>query len=176
MNQFPIILSYADIAAKGPKQSPEEAVPAPLPSVIPTSGDTHNLIDVDSPAVRTVPNDFLERDVQTSTQAARLAREAEAQEAAAAGSASAAAKKNKAPAAATARDHARSGGDGPSYGSVILGSGGLVLANVVLVLSVSAAAQYFGVQGARWAPTWKNAGLGVGVAAVLAVGESMLAQ
>ncbi|RGP78215.1 d-serine dehydratase [Fusarium longipes] len=74
-------VSYADIAAKGPKQSPEDAA-APQPPQIITdeSASTASLVDVDMPSVHTVPNDFLEQEIQTETQAARVEREEEAKE------------------------------------------------------------------------------------------------
>ncbi|PHH56113.1 hypothetical protein CFIMG_003466RAa [Ceratocystis fimbriata CBS 114723] len=166
-------LSYADAAAKGPKQSPKEAAAAPVPTVVSRTDDTHALIDVDSPAVRTVPNDFLERDVQTSTQAARLEREAAAAEARkVAEKKAAAAKERRSAAAASAASRA----GGRAAADATLGTGALVLANLALVLGVGAAAHYFGADHGRWAPSWRNAGLGVGVAAALGLGESVLVQ
>lgn len=47
----------------------------------PSSASAASLIDVDTPAVRTVPSDFAEQDVQTDTQAARRDREEEEEEA-----------------------------------------------------------------------------------------------
>ncbi|QPC76933.1 hypothetical protein HYE68_007685 [Fusarium pseudograminearum] len=74
-------VSYADIAAKGPKQSPEDAA-APQPPQIMTdeSASTASLVDVDMPSVHTVPNDFLEQEIQTETQAARIELEEEAKQ------------------------------------------------------------------------------------------------
>merc|ERR1712000_420668 len=66
------IMSYADIAAKGPKQSPEEA-----PALEPSESESASLIDVDSPHVSSVKSDFQEQEVKTETQAERLEREAE---------------------------------------------------------------------------------------------------
>ncbi|KAJ5443425.1 uncharacterized protein N7458_007297 [Penicillium daleae] len=60
-------MSYADAAAKGPKQSPEED----------ESESTASLIDVDSPHVQAVDPDFLNQEVKTTTQAERLEREAQ---------------------------------------------------------------------------------------------------
>ncbi|KAJ5403126.1 uncharacterized protein N7487_009022 [Penicillium crustosum] len=90
-------MSYADAAAKGPKQSPEDvSIQVPIikyplrttniySSRAPPVGgiyrdeseSTASLIDVDSPHVQTVESDFLEQDVQTTTQAERIEREAE---------------------------------------------------------------------------------------------------
>ncbi|VTT65177.1 unnamed protein product [Fusarium fujikuroi] len=75
------IMSYADVAASGPKQSPEEAAAPQPPQVITDeSASTASLVDVDMPSVHTVPNDFLEQDIKTETQAARVEREEEARE------------------------------------------------------------------------------------------------
>ncbi|VUC35492.1 unnamed protein product, partial [Clonostachys rosea] len=66
-------MSYADVAASGPKQSPEEAAAPQPPQVITDeTASTASLIDVDLPSVHTVPADFLEQEIQTETQAARL--------------------------------------------------------------------------------------------------------
>jgi cation transport ATPase len=70
-------MSYAQVAAKGPKQSPEEARAHPLPEIEHSDASTESLIDVDSVHVNTVPPDFESQPVQTDTQAERLEREAE---------------------------------------------------------------------------------------------------
>ncbi|KIW45125.1 uncharacterized protein PV06_03538 [Exophiala oligosperma] len=77
-------MSYADIASKGPKQSPEEAYVLfpphrahPVPSLAPSESESANLIDVDSPHVSSVKSDFQEQAVKTETQAERLEHEAE---------------------------------------------------------------------------------------------------
>ncbi|KAF5613389.1 D-serine dehydratase [Fusarium tjaetaba] len=75
------IMSYADVAASGPKQSPEEAAAPQPPQVITDeSASTASLVDVDMPSVHTVPNDFLEQEIKTETQAARIEREEEARQ------------------------------------------------------------------------------------------------
>ncbi|KAF4499363.1 D-serine dehydratase [Fusarium agapanthi] len=75
------IMSYADVAASGPKQSPEEAAAPQPPQVITDeSASTASLVDVDMPSVHTVPNDFMEQEIKTETQAARIEREEEARE------------------------------------------------------------------------------------------------
>ncbi|KAF4961679.1 hypothetical protein FGADI_42 [Fusarium gaditjirri] len=75
------IMSYADVAASGPKQSPEEAAAPQPPQVITDeSASTASLVDVDMPSVHTVPNDFLEQEIKTETQAARIELEEEARE------------------------------------------------------------------------------------------------
>jgi hypothetical protein len=75
-------MSYADVAAKGPKQTPEEAAAPAPPQIIPNeSASTASLVDVDMPSVHTVSSDFLDQEVQTDTQAERRDREAAAAEA-----------------------------------------------------------------------------------------------
>merc|ERR1712000_745476 len=71
------IMSYADIAAKGPKQSPEEARAHPVPALEPSESESASLIDVDSPHVSSVKSDFQEQEVKTETQAERMEHEAE---------------------------------------------------------------------------------------------------
>ncbi|OJJ55116.1 hypothetical protein ASPSYDRAFT_159300 [Aspergillus sydowii CBS 593.65] len=75
-------MSYAEAAARGPKQSPEEVCHttrrrAPeINRVYKDEGEsTASLIDVDSPHVQSVDSDFLQQNVQTSTQAERIERE-----------------------------------------------------------------------------------------------------
>ncbi|KAJ9489012.1 hypothetical protein VN97_g4298 [Penicillium thymicola] len=81
-------MSYADAAAKGPKQSPEDvSIQVPMSKLYrapPVGGVYHDesestasLIDVDSPHVQTVDSGFLKQDVQTTTQAERVEREVE---------------------------------------------------------------------------------------------------
>ncbi|KAG6028622.1 hypothetical protein E4U40_000914 [Claviceps sp. LM458 group G5] len=66
-------MSYADVAASGPKQTPEEAAaPQPVELVNNESVATASLTDIDMPSVHTVPSDFSEQSIQTETQANRL--------------------------------------------------------------------------------------------------------
>jgi len=71
-------MSYAEAAAKGPKQSPEEAR-APIPPVVEKreSESTASLVDVDSPHVVSVHSNFEDQSVKTTTQADRIEREFE---------------------------------------------------------------------------------------------------
>ncbi|RHZ58135.1 uncharacterized protein CDV56_105184 [Aspergillus thermomutatus] len=77
-------MSYAEAAAKGPKQTPEEAlIRAPNPPrtyLSETAESTASLVDVDSPHVVSVDSDFLSQEVKTTTQADRLEREAQEKE------------------------------------------------------------------------------------------------
>lgn len=70
-------MSYADVAASGPSQSPEEARAPPVPHLKADDSQASSLIDVDSPHVQSVKSDFEEQAVKTETQAERIAREAE---------------------------------------------------------------------------------------------------
>ncbi|PTU17866.1 hypothetical protein P175DRAFT_0504619 [Aspergillus ochraceoroseus IBT 24754] len=76
-------MSYAEAAAKGPKQSPDEARAPQVDRVYKDESEsTASLIDVDSPHVTAVDSNFREQEVKTTTQAERIEREeAEAQKA-----------------------------------------------------------------------------------------------
>ncbi|KXJ89129.1 hypothetical protein Micbo1qcDRAFT_14448 [Microdochium bolleyi] len=76
-------MSYAEIAASGPKQTPEEAAAPQPPQIIPneSASSTASLIDVDTPSVHTVPSDFEDQPVKTETQKARIEIEEAAQRA-----------------------------------------------------------------------------------------------
>ncbi|PSN71234.1 hypothetical protein BS50DRAFT_570630 [Corynespora cassiicola Philippines] len=89
-------MSYAEAAAKGPKQSPDEAR-APAPPVVEKTDDSvHSLVDVDSPHISSVPSDFESQSVKTDTQAERIEIEQQRKEAADALAAKEAAAKSKA--------------------------------------------------------------------------------
>ncbi|XP_014554370.1 hypothetical protein COCVIDRAFT_105123 [Bipolaris victoriae FI3] len=72
-------MSYAEMAAKGPKQSPEETFRAPAPPQIEHTPDdsVHSLVDVDSPHISSVPSDYESQSIKTDTQAERIQREEE---------------------------------------------------------------------------------------------------
>ncbi|EPS27209.1 hypothetical protein PDE_02152 [Penicillium oxalicum 114-2] len=128
-------MSYADAAAKGPKQDPEDVsflIRAPPVGGIykDESESTVSLIDVDSPHVQSVDADFLNQEVKTTTQADRLEREAEEKKAQEAREASA--KKAKASKAAKAKAQGLSdNSDNPVY-----------ITNAVLATLVSAGLGY----------------------------------
>ncbi|KAI4649225.1 hypothetical protein J4E93_003539 [Alternaria ventricosa] len=77
-------MSYAEMAAKGPKQSPEEVRQARAPTqpeIEHASDDSvHSLVDVDSPHISSVPSDYESQSVKTDTQAERMEREEEIKE------------------------------------------------------------------------------------------------
>jgi len=65
------------MAAKGPKQSPEEARAHPVPELQHSESETASLVDVDSPHISSVASDFKEQAVKTDTQAERIEHETE---------------------------------------------------------------------------------------------------
>ncbi|KAI0427701.1 hypothetical protein F5Y09DRAFT_315445 [Xylaria sp. FL1042] len=164
-------MSYADVAASGPKQSPEEAAAPQPPQIIPSeTASTSSLIDVDTPSVRTVPSDFLEQDVQTETQEKRKEREDAAVKARAEADL---AKKKKA-----AANKARKADNFLTkfFGDLSDGaSTALVATNLAAVVGISA---YLGYKALglyeRGRLTWKNIGVGAGVALGVGLFEAAL--
>lgn len=163
-------MSYADVAASGPKQTPAEAAAPQPPQIVPseTAGSTASLIDVDSPSVRTVPSDFLEQDVQTGTQEKRKERESNAASASAAAHARAQAEADLAKKKTTGRGKARKADARLTSFFADLGEGtstAVVAANLAAVVGVSA---YLGYKALalyeRGNLSWKNIGVGAGVA------------
>ena len=177
-------MSYADAAASGPKQSPEDASAPQLPEVINTeTASISSLVDVDAPSVHTVPSDFLERDVQTETQAARREREKEEEEASKRAKAQAKAREAK-QAAADKAEKARQKGrkaDGwiiSQFARASDGSlGALALVNVAGVVGLSA---FLGYKGwglyDRGRLSWEKVGLGVGILAGVGAVETILGR
>ncbi|KAI0965774.1 hypothetical protein F4678DRAFT_314884 [Xylaria arbuscula] len=165
-------MSYADVAASGPKQTPEEAAAPQPPQIIPSeTASTSSLIDVDTPSVRTVPSDFLEQDVQTETQEKRKERE---QDAAAVRRAEAELAKKKKAAASKARkaDNILTKWFGELSDNA---STALVATNLAAVVGISA---YLGYKGLglyeRGRLTWKSVGVGAAVALGVGLFEATL--
>jgi len=71
-------MSYAEVAAKGPKQTPQEAR-APVPPIVEKmeSDGTASLTDLGSPHVVSVHSSFEDQSVKTTTQAQRIQMEHE---------------------------------------------------------------------------------------------------
>ncbi|KAI1340221.1 hypothetical protein F5Y15DRAFT_415109 [Xylariaceae sp. FL0016] len=153
-----LIVSYADAAASGPKQTPEEArAPAPPQVVSTESASTSSLIDVDTPSVRTVPSDFLEQDVQTDTQAARE----EMEDSAARARAEADLKKKKASNKARKADSFLT----QYFGDMNDGAASAIaVSNLAAIIGLSS---YMGYKAwglyERGQFSWKHAGIGAGV-------------
>ncbi|KAG9199144.1 hypothetical protein G6514_008973 [Epicoccum nigrum] len=175
-------MSYADVAASGPKQSAEEvstcayededdAVFAnmrtgqcsrapPVAEIQPSEESVSSLVDVDSPHVSSVPSDYESQSVKTDTQAARQEREEEIKEAAKEIRDSAAAKKDK------AKDKVRKNADNP-----------VVLSNAV-GLAVVAAALSFGAyrKHSRGELTGKVVAAWAGVVGLFGLGDYYVSQ
>ncbi|KAK4183497.1 hypothetical protein QBC35DRAFT_418827 [Podospora australis] len=175
-------MSYAEVASKGPKQTPEEAA-APQPPQIVTdeSVSSSSIIDVDGPGVRTVPADFMEQDIKTETQADRI--EFEKREKAAKKKAEDLAAKAKAEADLAKKKgkaKARKADDWLTKSFADLGEGGrgaVAAANFVAVVGLSGWLGFkaWGLYD-RGRLSWKDIGLGVGILSAVGVMESVLAN
>ncbi|KAL2682877.1 hypothetical protein Neosp_007335 [[Neocosmospora] mangrovei] len=162
-----VIMSYADVAASGPKQSPQDAAAPQPPEIISTeSASTASLIDVDLPSVHTVNSEFLDQPVKTETQAARIEREEEAREE----------KRKRDAAAAKARKT-----DNwliQQFSRLSDGSAtSLVIANFATVVGLSA---YLGYKGwglyEKGKLDWKAVGIGAGILASVSAAEGVLGR
>ncbi|KAI0532279.1 hypothetical protein GGR58DRAFT_490821 [Xylaria digitata] len=166
-------MSYADVAASGPKQSPAEAAAPQPPQIVPSeTASTSFLIDVDTPSVRTVPSDFLEQDIQTETQERRKEREEDAAAAHARAEVELAKKKNR------AANKARKANNFLTkfFGELSDGaSTALIATNLATVVGIGA---YLGYKALglyeRGRLTWKNVGVGAGVALGVGLFEAAL--
>ncbi|RSL96919.1 hypothetical protein CEP52_011190 [Fusarium oligoseptatum] len=162
-----VIMSYADVAASGPKQSPQDAAAPQPPEIISTeSASTASLIDVDLPSVHTVNSEFLDQPVKTETQAARIEREEEARE-----------EKSKRDAAA-AKARQTDNWLIQQFSRLSDGSAtGLVTANFATVVGLSA---YLGYKGwglyEKGRLDWKAVGIGAGILASVSAAEGVLGR
>jgi hypothetical protein len=159
-------MSYADIAASGPKQTPAEAAAPQPPEIIPNeSASTASLIDVDLPSVHTVPSDFADQEIQTETQASRIDREAAAAREKAERARQAAQRKARAGDNWLTSQFARLSDDGASA---------LVVANLAAVVGLSS---YLGYKAwglyERGRLSWQNIGVGVGIVAGVGLVEAV---
>lgn len=164
--------SYADIAAKGPKQTPEEAA-APQPPQVEssTTASTSSLVDVDTPSVRTVPSDFGDQEVQTTTQADRIEREEEAAAAEAEAKRKARSARERAAARARSADNwlvAKIASLGDSAATALFAG------NLAVVMGLGAVMGYkaWGLYERR-ALGWKGVGLGLGLLGIVGLGEGV---
>jgi len=150
--------------------SSQAAAPRPPQVITSESASTSSLIDVDTPSVRTVPSDFLEQDIQTETQAIRR----EMEDAAARARAEAEFAKKKSATKARKAD----GFLTRYFGSLSdEASSALVLTNLAAIVGVSA---YLGYKALglyeRGRLTWKNIGIGAGVALGVGLFEAALGK
>ncbi|KAL2193932.1 hypothetical protein P885DRAFT_80712 [Corynascus similis CBS 632.67] len=162
-----LLVSYAEVASKGPKQSPEEAA-APQPPQVnqTTASSTASLVDVDSPSVHTVPSDYASQEIKTDTQAARVEREEEAErkkEEVERAEADLAKKKAR---GAAAKARRAEGWLAKHFETVSEGgaAGALALANIVAVVGLSGWLGFkaWGLYD-RGRLGWREAGIGLGV-------------
>ncbi|UQC90327.1 uncharacterized protein CLUP02_15857 [Colletotrichum lupini] len=157
--------SYADMAAKGPKQTPEEAAAPPPPEIsVDSTASTSSLVDVDMPSVHTVPHDFLEQEIQTETQADRVDREEKARAEADLAKKKAASKARKADSWLKRQFSSLSDGTASA----------LVVSNLVGVVGLSAFLGYkaWGLYE-RGRLSWQSVGLGLGILGVVGLGEGI---
>lgn len=163
-------MSYASVAASGPKQTPEEAAAPQPPQIIPneSASSTASLVDVDTPSVRTVPSDFDEQEIKTETQKARI----ELEEAAAKARAEAdLAKKKSARKARQADNFLTEWFAGLSENA----STALVVSNLAAVIGLGSYLGYkaYGLYE-RGRLTGKNVAVGLGIVAGVAAFEGVL--
>ncbi|KAG6294674.1 hypothetical protein E4U09_002536 [Claviceps aff. purpurea] len=175
------VVSYADVAASGPKQTPEEAAaPQPVELVNTESVATASLTDVDIPSVHTVPSDFSEQPIQTETQANRLDIEAEAD---AEAEAEAAKTKAKAKVQNAKKQTAKKARETDSWlvqqfsGLSDGSASALAVTNLAAIIGVSS---YLGYKAwglyERGNLSWKTAGVGVGILAGVGAAEAVLGR
>ncbi|TDZ49695.1 hypothetical protein CTRI78_v007944 [Colletotrichum trifolii] len=160
--------SYADIASKGPKQTPEEAAAPPPPEIsVDGTASTASLVDVDLPSVHTVPSDFNEQEVKTETQADRIEREENARAEADLAKKKATGKARKADSWLTRQFASLSDGS----------AGALAISNLVGVIGLSGFLGYkaWGLYE-RGRLSWQNVGLGLGILGVVGLGEGVLGR
>ncbi|KAK1765838.1 hypothetical protein QBC33DRAFT_494313 [Phialemonium atrogriseum] len=173
--------SYAEIASKGPKQSPEQAA-APQPPQVDASesASTSSLVDVDTPSVHTVPSDFADQDVQTDTQASRVGREEAARERReeASAEASARAEAHLAKKKAASRARRADGWITRHLAGLSDGAGAaLVAGNLIAVVALGGwlGHRAWGLHE-RGSLGWKNVGVGLGVLGVVGAFEGLFAK
>jgi len=169
-------MSYADVAAKGPKQSPEEARAPAMPEIEKTESESNSLVDVDSPHVSSVKSDYEQQATKTQTQATRQEHEVEDKARELSEKASEAAndaKKKATTKGKEAKEKAKAGGkklqdnqDNP----VVIGN-----AVVLLVGSVALAAGAY-QKHKEGQLDWQLAGTVAGVVGAFAVGDYFVSK
>ncbi|KAG5957503.1 hypothetical protein E4U58_005956 [Claviceps cyperi] len=179
-------VSYADVAASGPKQTPEEAAaPQPVELVNTESVATASSLDVDMRSVHTVPSDFSdlsEQPIQTETQANSLDIKTEADVEAEAEAAKTKAK-DKAKVQNAKKQTAKKARETDSWlvqqfsGLSDGSASALAVANLAAIIGVSS---YLGYKAwglyERGNLNWKTAGVGVGILAGVGAAEAALGR
>ncbi|KAL2753152.1 hypothetical protein ACRALDRAFT_2044794 [Sodiomyces alcalophilus JCM 7366] len=160
--------SWADVAAKGPKQTAEEAA-APVPPSVQSDVETStsSLVDVDTPAVRTVPADYDDQEIKTHTQADRIRREEES-------------RAKTQPAKKEAADKGRRADNWLTRQFAALSdssAGALAITNLVGVVGLSG---FLGYKAwhlyDRGRLNWEHVAIGVGILGVVGIGESIIGR
>ncbi|KAF2713251.1 hypothetical protein K504DRAFT_423719 [Pleomassaria siparia CBS 279.74] len=161
-------MSYADVAARGPKQTAEEQARAPaMPEIEKTDDSVSSLVDVDSPHISSVPSDFESQPVKTETQADRIELEDRTREAVAEAKEEAKRAKDKAKAKASrGNDYVRENAQNP----VLIGNA-LTVGILGTVIGVGAYRKYV-----RDELSWKVVGAWAGVVGLFAAGDYYVSQ
>ncbi|KAL0944982.1 uncharacterized protein CTRU02_202869 [Colletotrichum truncatum] len=143
-----------------------QAAAPPVPEVsVDSTASTSSLVDVDMPSVHTVPNDFLEQDIKTETQADRIDREEKARAEADLAKKKAASKARKADSWLKRQFSSLSDGS----------AGALAISNLVGVVGLSAFLGYkaWGLFD-RGRLTWQNVAVGVSILGAVGLGEGVI--
>jgi len=165
-------MSYADAAASGPKQSPEEARAPPIPEIARTDDSVTSLVDVDSPHISSVPSDYESQEIKTDTQKERIEQEAEAAERKTKEAAVKAAAKAKDAKAAAKAKAGRAGHWSSENSSNPIVIGNLVTVGVLgTVLGVGAYKKYTAGEF-----SWKLASLWAGAVGLFGVADYYVSQ
>ncbi|KAF2220967.1 hypothetical protein BDZ85DRAFT_290799 [Elsinoe ampelina] len=169
-------MSYADVAASGPKQTEEEerrltwspARRAPaVPEIRHEESSVSSLIDVDSPHVSSVPSDFDTQSIKTDTQADRERLEAESRQKVEEAKEKAGVKKQQ------ARNKAKQAGQtlrDNSDNPVVIGNA-VTIAALGGLLGIGAYRKY--TEGTF---TWRVAGLWAGAVGLFGVADYYVSQ
>lgn len=145
----------------------QAAAPPPPEISVDSTASTSSLVDVDMPSVHTVPNDFLEQEIQTETQADRVDREEKARAEADLAKKKAASKARKADSWLKRQFSSLSDGTASA----------LVVSNLVGVVGLSAFLGYkaWGLYE-RGRLSWQSVGLGLGILGVVGLGEGIFGR
>ena len=134
------------------------------------------MIDVDSDSVRTVPSDFSEQPIQTSTQFERIEHEAEAEEAREEARAKEAARKAKESAAKAAKE-AKAKANKAAGRFEANSDNPVFIGNAVAVVALSAGLGFGAYRKyAAGELTWKVVGAWTGIVGLFALGDYYLSS
>lgn len=156
----------------------QAAAPQPPQVEVSESTSSSSLIDVDSGSVHTVPSDFMEQEVKTDTQAARIEHEDTIKEEAKAAADKARAEADLAKKKASRKAHQADNWLTKQFEDMSEGaSSTLVLTNFLAVVGLSG---YLGYKAwglyERGRFSWKHAGIGLGVLSVVGAFEGVFTK